>query len=359
MTTTYIATHRLQNQHLTHTPFTRASAVASWLGAMQAQDYAHAKWAIGLRLPGATEADVEAAIDRGEIIRTHLLRPTWHFVAPEDVRWMLALSAPQIIRICALPYQRMGLDDAIFRRSQAILVKSLEGGQQRTRAELMAELEQSGIVADSIQAAHLMMRAELDGVVCNGARRGKQFTYALLDEWVPAGKHFDRPDAIAELARRYFASHAPATLHDFQWWSGLNMADARAGLEAAQPFLVSETMDNKTYWTPSAFQARPVAPLTAHLLPAFDEFLVGYTDRDASLDPSRKAHAILSNGIFKPVIAINGKVRGIWQRTFYKQTIILEKQLFNDLSTAENQAFREAAARFANYIGQPYSLLEK
>lgn len=320
--------------------------------ATQAQDYTHAKWALGLRVPGTTDADVEAAIDRAEIIRTHLLRPTWHFAAAEDLRWMLALSAPQIIGIMASFNQQMGLDEAVFSRCNAVIAKALEGGQQRTREELMSELERAGITTNNFSATHIMMRAEQEGIVCNGSRRGKQFTYALLDERVTKGKTYDRSDAIVELARRYFSSHAPATLHDFHWWSGLKMGEARAGLEAIQPMLVSETIGKQTYWLPNNFQERPIDSPVLHLLPAFDEFLVSYKDRSASLHPSQKVQTITGNGIFKPVVVQNAWVHGIWQRTFKKNKVEVQHQLFEESSGLDAALMQEAVERFAAFYSE-------
>lgn len=352
MTSTQIAAFRLQNQLITDPCVGGAKEVAAWLGAMQAQDYTHAKWAAGLRIPGSTDEDIEKAIDRGDIIRTHLLRPTWHFAAAEDVRWMLALSAPQIKAACAAMNRQLGLDEAVFKRSNAVIGKALEGGKHLTREELVAELAKSGIVADNLQATHIMLWAEQEAIVCNGPRRGKKFTYALLDERVPQSKILERPDAVAELARRYFTSHAPATLTDFQWWSGLRAADARAGLEAVQPLLIQEVVGDQTCWMPHDFQPKQAAPLTLHLLPAFDEFLVSYKDRSASLDPSRKVQTITGNGIFKPVIAVNGWVKGIWQRTLKKDKVLIDRELFNELTEAEHAAFEAAAGRFGTFVGR-------
>ncbi len=346
-----IALFRLQNQQITHPKFSKIKDVAAWQGATQAQDFTHAKWAIGLRLPGTTDADLEAAIDRAEIIRTHLLRPTWHFVAAEDARWMLRLSKPQILPVLFTMDKQIGLDEKIYQNALPILAKSLENGRQLTREELMLELQKHGIPTTNSTATHLMMRAELEEIVCNGVRRGKQFTYALLDERVPKTKILDRPEAIAELARRYFSSHAPATLQDFQWWSGLKMADARAGLQAAKPNLVSETIEKQVFWLPSHFQPKPAAPLSVHLLPAFDEFLVSYKNRTASLSSEKNAQIITGNGIFKPVVLVNGQVRGIWQRTFKKDKIVIEKTLFSDLDEAENAAFERSAAQFSDFVG--------
>jgi hypothetical protein len=350
MTTEQIAGFRLQNQHITHPALIDAKAVVAWHGAMQAQDYAHSKWAVGIRLPGSTDEAIENAIDRGDIVRTHVLRPTWHLIANEDARWMLALSSAQIKAAGAARERELGLDEKLFRRCNDLIYKALEGGRYLTREEVMTELAQSGIVADSHRAVHIMLWAELDRVVCNGPRRGKQLTYALFDERVAPQQHLDRYDALAELARRYFTSHAPATLLDFQWWSGLRAAEARDGLESVKHLLVSETVSDQTYWLPADFKPKKTTSPQLHLLPAFDEFLVSYKDRSASLDTSRKAHAITGNGIFKPVITVDGRVKGVWQRTLKKDSVVFGQELFEELSPEELRAFEEAARLYAQFV---------
>ena len=350
MTTEQIAAFRLQNQHISHPALTDAKAVVAWHGAMQAQDYAHSKWAVGLRIPGATDDVIENAIDRGDIVRTHVLRPTWHLVANEDIRWMLALSAAQIKAAGAARERELGLDEKLFKRCNGLIYKALEGGRYLTREEIMAELAQSGIAADNHQAIHIMLWAELDMVVCNGPRRGKQLTYALFDERVAPQQQPDRADALAELARRYFFSHAPATLADFQWWSGLRVAEARAGLESVKHLLVSETVADQTYWLPADFKPKKTASPQLHLLPAFDEFLVSYKDRSASLDTSQKARAITGNGIFKPVITVDGWVKGVWQRTLKKDSVVIGPELFDELNPEERRAFGDAAKHYSRFV---------
>ncbi len=210
---------RLHNQLLIQHPFDQPNEVVAWLGAVQAQEYGHAKWALGMRLPGATDVDVERAIAEGSILRTHVMRPTWHFVTSADIRWMLELTGPRVHALNAYYYRQQGLDDALFARSNAVLAKALAGGNYLTRPELQAALAGAGIVADGgLRASYLMMRAELDMLICSGPRRGKQFTYALLDERAPAASSLPRDEALAELTRRYFTSHGPATLKDFAWW---------------------------------------------------------------------------------------------------------------------------------------------
>ena len=226
----HLVRERLRNQSLAVSRLRTPGEVVAWLGAAQAQDYAGAKWALGLRAKGLTDAAVEQAFDEGAILRTHILRPTWHFVAPADIRWMLALSAPRVHAVNAYAYRTFELDAAVLARSRAALERALAGGRQLTRLELAKVLQRAGVQADGPRLAHVMMHAELDAVICSGARRGKQFTYALLEERAPRAKVLPRDEALAELTRRYFASHGPATLRDYVWWSGLTARDARAGM---------------------------------------------------------------------------------------------------------------------------------
>src|SRR6266568_4837740 len=246
MTHLNIAHQRLHNQFIAQQAFEKADDVVRWLGAVQAQDYAAAKWALGLRMQNSTDDLIEQAFTDGTILRTHVMRPTWHFVLPADIRWMLALTAPRVLATIAYYDRTLELDDAVFSQSNAVLAKALQGGKQLTRAELFSELQQAGIATDNLQRiGHILMHAELDGIICSGARRGKQFSYALLDERAPQARTLDCEEALAEFARRYFTSRGPATLQDFVWWSGLTVADARAGLEMVKPQLVHAVVDGQ------------------------------------------------------------------------------------------------------------------
>src|SRR5215204_6450301 len=215
-----IPAYRLHNQRLSTPNFKTPQAVVQWLGAVQAQDYAGAKWALAQRMTDATDAALDQAFADGSILRTHLLRPTWHFVTPQDIRWMLTLTAPRVHAVSAYMYRQSGLVKAVFKKSNAILEKALQGGKQLTRTELATALDKAGISADGFRLTYLMMYGELEGLICSGARRGKQFTYALLEERVPSVKTINRVEALAELISRYFATRGPATLADFTMWSG-------------------------------------------------------------------------------------------------------------------------------------------
>src|SRR5579859_7689416 len=236
-----IAHRRLHNQFLSQQTFEKPGELVQWLGAVQAQDYGAAKWALGLRLHGTTDTMIEQAFAGGEILRTHVMRPTWHFVTPADIRWMLMLTAPRVLAASAYYFRLSELDDALFAKTNAALAEALQGDKQLTRSELALALQQAGIaVGDLLRLTYIIMRAELDGIICSGARRGKQFTYALLDERVPQSRVLDHNEALAEFALRYFTGHGPATLQDFVWWSGLTVADAKAGLEMASSQLIRE-----------------------------------------------------------------------------------------------------------------------
>lgn len=355
MTNLDIAHQRLLNQHIAGLPFEKPADVVQWMGAVQAQDYASAKWALGLRLQGATDVAIDQALAGGSILRTHVMRPTWHFVTPADIRWLLALTAPRIKALSAYYCHRLGLDDATFTRSNALLIKALQGGKQLTRLELVPILQQAGITTENLGFVYCIMRAELDGLVCSGARRGKQFTYALLDERVPQVKTLARDEALAEFARRYFTSHGPATLQDFVWWSGLSVADARAALDMVISQLIHEVIDGQTYWfAPSAPPVLPAKDLsqTAYLLPYFDEYTVGYTDRSAVFDASHMDKLdSRDNNLLSNTIVLGGQVIGTWKRTLKKDAVVITPNLFTPLNKAETRAFAAAANRYSAFLG--------
>lgn len=349
MNKSQIARIRLANQQITGTKFTEPAELVRWLGAVQAQDYAMAKWAIGLRLTSATEKTIEAAIDNGSIVRTHVMRPTWHFVSAEDIRWMLELSAARIRSACGSRIRWLELDAKTCARSNRIITRALEGEKHLTRQELMTELERSGIKAGPERASHLMLEAELDGIVCNGTRRGKQFTYSLLDETVPKTAKISKDESLAKLAQRYFTSHGPATARDFYWWSGLSAADAATAHELVKESVVSEKVDDKIYWMSDSTSDVRLSSKSVHLLPAFDEFTVSYNDRSASVAPEMMKDVTVGHAIFKPIIVIHGRVVGIWKRTFGKNGVALEYRLFEKLKDSEISALAKATNRYGRF----------
>ena len=355
MTSLEIAKIRLRNQRISNPTFKHPQEVVQWLGAVQAQDYPGAKWAVAQRARGLTDAVMDQALAEGTILRTHLLRPTWHFVTPADIRWMLRLTAPRVHTANAFMYRRLELDNAVFRRSNAALAKALRGGQQLTRPELGSVLNQARIEADGQRLSYLMMRAELDGVICSGGRRGKQFTYALLDDRAPKASAFDRERALTELSTRYFTSRGPANLKDFVWWSGLTTDEAKAGMELASSQLVREVIDDQTYWLSRSNPTAPKRSPAAYLLSTYDEYWMGYKSRGVAADAVH-AEKIVRGDTFSSTILLDGRVVGTWKRTINKETVEIQTDLFASLAETGKQAIAAAAAQYGQFLGLPVVL---
>ena len=353
-----VVRHRIINQQLAGTTFKSAYEIVRWMGAMQAQDYAMAKWAIGVRLPNSTDNDIDNAINKGEIVRMHMMRPTWHLVDAKDVRWMLELTTPHLIKSMKSRWKALGLTDKDFNRSNAVIEKSLARNNNMTRAELVTELNKNKIKPNSLQTIHLMFNAELNGIVCNGSLRGKQFTYSLLDIRIPLTKSLARPEALAELSNRYFASHGPATIQDFMWWSGLPAAEAKAGLEMVKSSLTCQKTADQIYWFPESLAVKPDIR-TVYFLPAFDEFIISYKDRTASLSQKFFSHAITKNGIFRPVIVVNGQVVGTWSREIKNTRLILEHKFFRSSDKLKKHDVTQAIRPYEKFLGKKIFLMTK
>jgi Winged helix DNA-binding domain len=312
VTTADLLRLRLLNQQLTRPNLPDAAALLAHFGAMQAQDYAQSLWTVGVRLPGSTAAAVERALAERRIVRTWLLRGTLHLAAAQDVRWLLDLVAPRLVAACAAVYRQRELDAATFARGLAVLERVLTGQPPQPRRVLAEALQQAGIRTDEQRLYSLLQRAVWEKLICPVGRLGAEPTYALFDDWLPPAPSLSRPDAVAELARRYFQSHGPATVADFTWWAGLPLGQARQGLEAVQPELQSVLLDGHTYWLPAPPAESPAAPLL--LLPAFDEYLIAYKNRELLLDAAQTRQVMTVNGIFRPIIVVDGRVAGTWKR---------------------------------------------
>jgi len=351
-----IARERLRNQRIEGTPLRGAVEVVRWLVASQAQDFSGAKWALGLRARGADDAAVEAEFDHGAILRTHLMRPTWHFVTQEDLRWMLALTAPRVHAANGPRYRALGLDAATVSKATGVLARALEGGRQLTRDELRAVLARARIDTGGQRMAYILMHAELDAVICSGPRRGKQFTYALLEERAPRARRLSRADALAELARRYFHSRGPATVQDFAKWSGMTVADARAGAEAAAPRLRQVGAGGAACWSgPPAPRGRGARP-TAHLLSIYDEYISSYRDRSAICEPAHARRLLGMGAALGYVVVVDGRIAGTWKRTLEKETVRIQLTPFRRLDRAEQAAVATAATRYTAFLGPERAL---
>jgi hypothetical protein len=348
-----VAQLRLDAQRVSATTFERPAEVVGWLGAVQAQDYLGALWAVGLRMTQAREADVERALIEGSLIRTWPMRGTLHFVRPADARWMLELLGPKAVAGAAGRFRALGLDGATLTRARRVLVKRLEKEGRLTRPNVYETLERAGISPADQRGIHVLWNLAHDRVLCFGPRQGKQQTFVLFDEWVKEAKALPREEALGELATRYFTGHGPATMADFAWWSGLNVSDARTAVHLAGDRLSRETIDDRPHWfVPLVPPATPPAPRDqAHLLPSFDEFLVGYADRSAALDEANKRRVNAGGGILSPTIVAAGRVVGTWRRTLTRGAVCVEPALFAPLARPKARAFAAAVRRYADFLG--------
>jgi hypothetical protein len=358
MTPPTLAHRRLRQLRLAGDPLATPQEVVAWLGAMQAQEYPGAAWSLAMRLRRASAATINRAFNAGEMLRTHVMRPTWHFVAPADLRWLLELTAPRILAGNAYRNRQLELDNATYARSDVLIAEALRGGRHLTRPELGVMLEASGISAAGQRMPYLLMHAELVGLICSGPQHGKQFTYALLEERVPPAPGKTREEALAELVRRYFTSHGPATVHDFAWWSGLTVADARAGLADAGPELAHEVIEGKTYHFAAALPRAAAPGPTAYLMPTYDEFLVGYASFGAARQGNGSGQGTRAPLIFQATVVYDGQVIGTWQRTLRKRDVRIEVAPFAPLGEGEMAAISAAAERYAAFHGLALSGLE-
>jgi len=351
-----IALMRMASQKILETNFHRPQEIVHHLGAMQAQDYSMSKWAIGSRCD-ASEKEIEEAINSAKIIRTHILRPTWHFVSAEDIYWMLDISGPQVKPMTISAAKKFGYDTKMLEQIKVSIEKLLAGNNHLTRDEIMQELNIKKTSSGDFLSAAIMMNAELDGLVCNGKRKGKQITYALLEERVSKPKSkLSREEGLAKLALRYFESHGPATVLDFSWWSGFSPTVCKSTINAIKLQLNCITIDNQDYWLGKTNQDVGHFQESVHFLPAFDEILISYKTREASILIEHQSKAFTNNGIFKPIIVENGKVIGTWKRTIKKDHTKIETQFFNETAMHKKKILFEAIKPFEKYLESKISI---
>lgn len=350
---------RLYNQHITKPCFREAREVVKWLGAVQAQDYLGSLWAIGLRLRGSTESMIEKAIENREIVRSWPMRGTLHLVTAEDLRWMLKFLAPRVIQRSTGLYRQAGLDSKVFAKSRKLVSIALKGESQLTRNEIYAVLQRARISTSEQRGLHILGYLAQTGLICFGPRKGKQQTFVLVDEWLPLSKIPAKEEALATFALTYFQSHGPATIHDFSWWSGLTIIEARKALQSIESKLVQEFVDGKTHYMLPAKQPQKKSG-QAFLLPSYDEYFVAYKDRSAALDP-KLANNIkqLGNGIFTSPIVINGLMAGYWKRRLVKDTIMVETNIFSSMNKSAIDSIETAARRYGKFLKMPVAVSGK
>ena len=358
MKTRDILTLRLNNTGLSTSPFNSPEAVVAHLGAVQAQDFSAAKWAVGLRMQNPSDDIVEKAFNEGKFLRTHVMRPTWHFVLPEDIRWMLELTAPQVRRILAPYDQRLEITKETLSQSQGEIKKALEGKKTLTRAELADHLEKKGMQVRGQRLGHILAHAELNGLICSGPRRGKQFTYVLLEERVPKYGKLSRKEAMAKLTLKYFTSHGPAQTRDFAWWSGLSAKDVNEAVNSVQSKLNQSFSNEKTYWFShetgdkgeSSQNAHLNSDTQAFLLSIYDEYTIAYKDR-SDISEKREIERMISMGnAFIAVLILEGKVAGTWKRILKKDTIEIKLNSFKKIDEVKLELVKKAADRYGKFL---------
>lgn len=313
---------RLVNQGLTSAEFDSCANVVSHFGAMQSQDYAMAKWAVGMRMRKASDSDIEMSVNSGEVIRTHILRPTWHFVSAKDVRWMMELSAPYVKKATQYVDKQVGFTNEIFKKVWKTIEVELERDENLTKEDLTVRLAKKKIKFDSLMATQILIRAELEMRVCSGVRKGNKVAYSLFDRRVPHSEKISRKDALVKLASLYFKSRSPATVKDFMWWSGLNLSDAKYGISGLGGNLKNASVDgvNYLYFENSPYQKKKVSAL----LPSYDEYMVGYSEGRNIAFPPDIDKSFFGNGIFKPIVLFNNTIAGTWKKTTKKPYVEIQ-----------------------------------
>ncbi len=328
MNTQDILKIRLHNHLLGSATLQEPHEVVSYMGAMQSQAFEMAKWGIGARLKGATNAAIEDAINTGKIIRTHILRPTWHFVAAEDIRWMLQLSAPRVKPILMGYWKMRGIEKSVYTPAIRVIEKLLENGNHLTRQEIGDALIAQGIIADPDLTHCITGIAEIDGIVCSGRLKGNKQTYALMHEWIPKTEKLCKEEALERLARTFFTSHGPATLQDFCWWSGMTLTDAKKVMGQMKHDFICKEVNGRTFWMKNDIVLPTNNDDSLLLLPPFDEFVVSYKDRSELIEDHHYGKVMTKNGLFSPTVMLNGEIIGSWKKVSIKGKPNVEVSFF-------------------------------
>lgn len=346
-----------------------AAAVVRHMLALQAQDYPASRWAVGVRAPGCLEVDVVAALAQGSILRSWPMRGTLHLVPAEDFGWMLALTAPRTIAQMAGRHRQLDLDASVFEAARAIAVEALSGRRSLSREAFTALLDSRGVATTGQRGYHIIGFLAHAGALCWGPPQGKQQALVLLDEWVPAPRRLERDEALGEFLLRYMVGHGPATLEDFVWWSKLTVAEAKVGLAVARGRLVEiGGADGRRYWIAAGAEPDPASPAelrrfkrSLYLLPGYDEFFLGYRDRDVAIDAADVERIIPGkNGLFLPIIVAGGRIVGTWRRSVSARRVTVEPAPFADagLGAGQRVGLERAAAGYGRFLGLPVGMAE-
>lgn len=339
---------RMSSQQLHRPQFSSPLEIVSFMGAMQAQEYTMAKWAVGIRLKSPALRTVDEALAKGEILRTHVMRPTWHFIAAEDIRWMCQLSKERIRRAynSYLGTLKLEMPETFRVKAADLVLRALEGGNSLTKKEIEQVMNHGGIEMDNARVSLLLSFLETEGIVCSGVDKGKDFTYALLDERVPATVELTKEESLARLATAYFRSHSPASLNDFVWWSGLSVTEARQAMTLIEKELVADLFPEQNLFIHDTCTSIRSSKNTLHLLPSYDEYLISYKDRTAVLASDHHPKAFNNWGIFYPVILYDGKIIGNWKKSAAKKTLNVAYTFFDGHACEDSALLEKAIERY-------------
>lgn len=343
---------RLYNHLLLTHEIKEPHGIVSWMGAMQSQALDMAKWAIGSRLENRNIKDIDEALNTGKVIRTHILRPTWHFVSAEDIHWIHDLSSPRLKPIYRSYAKGSGADESLIFRAVPMVEKILEGGKHLTKQEIGTALVEHDLQLDDRTLQLTISYAETEGILVNGRQKGNKQTFTLLEEWVPRQKTITKEEALECLARRFFTSHGPATIHDFIWWSGLTITQCRQAIEMIKADFICETINGRDFWMRNDTKTPPADKDYAFLLAPFDEFVVSYKDRSEIIEDHHYSKVMTKNGLFSPTIILNGEIIGSWKKIVQKKSPRIELSFFEKRSKKKQDLFKIEIKRLEKFYSK-------
>ncbi len=332
-----------------------ALEVARHVGALQAQDYQSGVWSLGVR-SGLTLAQVEQAVVDREVVRTWPMRGTIHFVPAEDARWMSRLLAGRTLDALAARYRELGITDREIRLAEKLFEEHLTRPMSRPRViDLLAA---HGIDPSGQRAYHLVGHHCMTGLLCQGPIEGRQPTFVLVDSWVPRSLTPTREEAMATVVERYVRSHGPVTEKDVAGWIAGTLSFVREALALLGDRVAREDVGGQTWLTHVDAAAAPPRP-DVHLLPQWDELLLGYKSREVSL-PARHLERVVPgrNMQFQPTVVVDGEVVGTWRRRQTPAVTQLDVDLFDPASPARWAAIERAAAAYGRFLGQPVEVVD-
>jgi hypothetical protein len=344
-----IARWRLRSQHLVSPYAVSAREAIGSLLAVQAENPSQAAWAVASRTKNPDQAELAALLDNGAVLRTHVLRPTWHFLRAEDLGWLLELTGPRVRRVTGQQLRTThGLSDRAVGTAAAAIAEALANRGQLTRAQLADELRERGIQGNGQMLMILLAHVELDGLICSGTIANGEHTYALMGERVPAPRRLARAEALAELALRYFTGHGPATERDLAYWATLSLTDVRAGLQQVRDRLDSFSHGGRTFWhAPGHAPTAPQEP-AAHLLQILDETYRGYQDSHWVLDAA--GHVPRTRQAATGMALVGAQLLAAMRRSVARDHVRFDLRPYRALTPPEIEALDQAAGRYGAYL---------